>query len=243
MKRAVCLHGHFYQPPRENPWIEEVEVQDSAAPFHDWNERTAPEGYGPNAAGPLKSANARICDIVNNYVHLSFNFGPTLLAWLERQTPEIYRSVLEADARSLQQRGHGNAIAQAYNHAILPLCNERDLRTQSRWASADFKPRFGRDPEGMWLPETAADVRTLQALHEEGIRFTAPTANHGRRALDRGGQWLAAAGARFDPARPYVVPLASGTSFPVFFYDGPIARAVAFGEGLGSGEDLLRRLE
>jgi alpha-amylase/alpha-mannosidase (GH57 family) len=101
MKRAVCLHGHFYQPPRENPWIEEVEVQDSAAPFHDWNERIAAECYGPNGAARLKSANGRICDIVNNYVHLSFNFGPTLLAWLERQTPEIYRSVLEADARSL----------------------------------------------------------------------------------------------------------------------------------------------
>jgi len=243
MKRALCLHGHFYQPPRENPWIEEVEVQDSAAPFHDWNERIAAECYGPNGAARLKSANGRICDIVNNYVHLSFNFGPTLLAWLERQTPEIYRSVLEADARSLQQRGHGNAIAQAYNHAILPLCNERDMRAQIRWGIADFKHRFGRDPEGMWLPETAADVRTLQALHEEGIRFTVLSPYQCRRVRAPGGQWHDAAGARFDPTRPYIVPLPSGISFPVFFYDGPIARTVAFGEALGSGEDLVRRLE
>src|SRR5882762_10092219 len=119
MKRAVCLHGHFYQPPRENPWIEEVEVQDSAAPFHDWNQRIAAECYGPNGAARIKTATDRICDIVNNYRHLSFNFGPTLLAWMERAVPETYRTVLEADALSQRRRGHGNAIAQAYNHAIL----------------------------------------------------------------------------------------------------------------------------
>lgn len=243
MKRAVCLHGHFYQPPRENPWIEEVEVQDSAAPFHDWNERIAAECYGPNGAARLKNGDGRICDIVNNYVHLSFNFGPTLLAWLERQQPEVYRNVLEADARSLRERGHGNAIAQGYNHAILPLCNERDLRTQIRWGLADFQHRFGRKAEGLWLPETAADLKTLQALHDEGVRFTVLSPYQCRRVREPGGEWQEASGARFDPTRPYLVRLPSGVTFPVFFYDGPIARAVAFGEGLGSGEDLLRRLE
>ena len=243
MKRAVCLHGHFYQPPRENPWIEDVEVQDSASPFHDWNERITAECYGPNGAARLKTASGRICDIVNNYVHLSFNFGPTLLAWLERQAPEVYRSVLTADARSVQERGHGNAIAQGYNHAILPLCNERDLRTQIRWGIGDFSQRFRRQPEGMWLPETAADLRTLQALHEEGIRFTVLSPYQCRRVRAPGAEWHDAAGARFDPTRPYLVRLPSGALFPVFFYDGPIARAVAFGEGLGSGEDLVRRLE
>jgi alpha-amylase/alpha-mannosidase (GH57 family) len=240
MKRAVCLHGHFYQPPRENPWIEEVEVQDSAAPFHDWNERIAAECYGPNGAARLKAQGGRICDIVNNYVHLSFNFGPTLLAWLERQAPEVYRAVLDADVRSVQERGHGNAIAQGYNHAILPLCNERDLRTQIRWGIGDFRHRFRREPEGMWLPETAADLRTLQALHEEGIRFTVLSPYQCRRVRAPGGDWVDAAGARFDPTRPYLIPLRSGAHLPVFFYDGPIARAVAFGEALGSGESASR---
>lgn len=242
-KRAVVLHGHFYQPPRENPWIEEVEVQDSAAPFHDWNERIAAECYGPNGAARLKTAEGRICDIVNNYLHLSFNFGPTLLAWLERQAPEVYRRVLEADARSVRERGKGNALAQAYNHAILPLCNERDLRTQIRWGVADFRHRFKRDPEGIWLPETAADLRTLQALRDEGLRFTVLSPYQCTRIRAPGGEWQDARGARFDPTRPYLVRLPSGEPFPVFFYDGPIARAVAFGEGLQSGEDLIRRLE
>src|SRR5919206_3880824 len=128
MKRAVCLHGHFYQPPRENPWIEAVEVQDSAAPFHDWNERIAAECYGPNGAARIKNGTGRIVDIVNNYLHLSFNFGPTLLAWMEREAKETYRSILAADRESVQERGHGNAIAQGYNHAILPLSSPRDRR-------------------------------------------------------------------------------------------------------------------
>ena len=242
-KRTVCLHGHFYQPPRENPWIEEVEVQDSAAPFHDWNERVAAECYGPNGAARLKNAQGRIVDIVNNYVHLSFNFGPTLLAWLERHAPEVYRQILDADARSVVLRGHGNALAQAYNHAILPLCNDRDLHTQIGWGIADFRHRFRREPEGIWLPETAADLRTLQALADHGLRFTVLSPDQCTRVRAPGGEWTDARGAQFDPTRPYKVRLPSGGWFSVFFYDGPIARAVAFGEALQNGDDLVRRLE
>jgi alpha-amylase/alpha-mannosidase (GH57 family) len=242
-RRLVCLHGHFYQPPRENPWIEEVEVQDTAAPFHDWNARIAAECYGPNAAARLKDGSGRIRDIVNNYRWISYNFGPTLLAWMERHAKDTYRHVLEADADSVRRRGHGNAIAQAYSHAILPLCNERDRRTQIRWGIADFSKRFGRRPEGMWLSETAADVQTLRCLVEEGIRFTVLSPYQCVRVRAPGGEWEDARNAQFDPTLPYKVDVGEGNSIAVFFYDGPISRAIAFGEALSSGDEVVGRLE
>jgi alpha-amylase/alpha-mannosidase (GH57 family) len=241
-RRLLCLHGHFYQPPRENPWIEEIEVQDSAEPFHDWNERIAVECYAPNGAARLKSPADRIVDIVNNYVHLSFNFGATLLAWLERHRPEVYADVLAADARSLEVSGHGNALAQGYNHAILPLASPRERRTQIRWGISDFRRRFHRAPEGFWLPETAADQATLAALVEEGIRFTILSPYQAVRVRPPGGEWQEATGARFDPTRPYRVRAGAG-ELAVLFYDGNIAREIAFGDALGSGEALIQHLE
>ncbi|HET6437760.1 MAG TPA: DUF3536 domain-containing protein [Anaeromyxobacter sp.] len=240
-RRLLCLHGHFYQPPRENPWIEAIEVQDSADPFHDWNERIAAECYGPNAAARLKSPADRIVDIVNNYLHLSFNFGPTLMAWLERAHPETYRRILEADQRSAEARGHGNAIAQAYGHAILPLCTERDRRTQVRWGVADFRRRFHRMPLGLWLPETAADTPSLSALAEAGIRLTVLSPYQAARVRPPDGPWQDATGARFDPTRPYRVRVGGG-DLVVFFYDGHIARDLAFGDALGSPGRLIDRL-
>jgi alpha-amylase/alpha-mannosidase (GH57 family) len=240
-RRLLCLHGHFYQPPRENPWIEEIEVQDSADPFHDWNERIAVECYAPNAAARIKNAADRIVDIVDNYLHLSFDFGPTLLAWLERHRPDVYGHVLEADAKSLETRGHGNAIAQGYNHAILPLASPRDRLTQIRWGVHDFRRRFRRAPEGFWLPETAADSATLAAIAREGLRFTILSPFQARRVRPPGGDWIDASGARFDPTRPYRVR-AEGTETTVFFYDGHIAREVAFGGALSSPEALLDAL-
>ena len=166
-QKLICIHGHFYQPPRENPWLEAVETQDSAAPYHDWNERITAECYAPNAWARILDGENRIVSIVNNYASISFNFGPTLLSWLEEREPEVYRAILQADAESRGRfSGHGSAMAQAYNHAILPLANERDRRTQVAWGAADFRRRFGREPEGMWLPETAADTPSLEALAE-----------------------------------------------------------------------------
>jgi alpha-amylase/alpha-mannosidase (GH57 family) len=232
-RRLLCLHGHFYQPPRENPWIEEIEVQDSADPFHDWNERIAVECYAPNGAARIKNGSDRIVDIVDNYQHLSFNFGPTLLAWLERHRPDVYGRILESDARSLEARGHGNAIAQGYNHAILPLCSPRDRLTQIRWGVADFRQRFRRAPEGMWLPETAADTETLGALAAEGLRFTVLSPYQARRVRPPWGEWIDASAARFDPTRPYRVRIGD-REMVVFFYDGHIARSIAFGDALAS---------
>jgi len=242
-RRLLCLHGHFYQPPRENPWIEEIEVQDAAAPFHDWNDRIAAECYGPNAAARLKNGAGYIKDIVTNYRHISFNFGPTLLAWMQRSAPETYKRILEADAESVRRRKHGNAIAQAYSHAILPLANERDRHTQIRWGLYDFRRRFGRASEGMWLPETAADLATLRALADEGVRFTVLSPYQALRVRAPGGQWEDARNAQFDPTLPYRVDLRDGRHIAVFFYDGPIARGIAFGEGLSRGDELVQRLE
>jgi alpha-amylase/alpha-mannosidase (GH57 family) len=244
MERYLCIHGHFYQPPRENPWLEAVETQDSAYPYHDWNERVTAECYAPNSASRILDGGGRIMGIVNNYRSMSFNFGPTLLAWMERNTPDVYRAVLDADRHSAElHSGHGNALAQAYNHMIMPLASERDKRTQVIWGIRDFEHRFGRLPEGMWLPETAVDLETLEIMAVHGIVFTilAPHQVSRTRRL-RTGRWHDVSGGRIDPTRPYVVRLPSGRSMVIFLYDGPISRAVAFERLLNRGEDLARRL-
>jgi alpha-amylase/alpha-mannosidase (GH57 family) len=242
--RHICIHGHFYQPPRENPWLEEVEVQDSAFPYHDWNRRIAAECYGPNAASRILNAEKRIVDIVDNYEKISFNFGPTLLAWLERHEPWIYAKILEADRKSLERfSGHGSALAQSYNHIILPLADARDKRTQVVWGLADFEHRFGRKPEGMWLPETAVDTATLEVLAAEGLRFTILSQGQARRVRPLGtGAWTDVPGGRIDPKRPYLCRLPSGRDLALFFYDGPISRDIAFGRLLESGEGFGGRL-
>ncbi len=171
-KPALVLHGHFYQPPRENPWTEKIEKQPGAHPHHDWNERVYHESYRPNAYARIADSEGRIEAILNTYEHLSFNFGPTLLSWLERSHPSLLQRLEDADRRSQRARGgHGNAIAQAYGHAILPLCSPRDLRTQIRWGIADFRHRFRRAPESMWLPETAVNYRVIAALMGGGVAY------------------------------------------------------------------------
>jgi alpha-amylase/alpha-mannosidase (GH57 family) len=244
MERYICIHGHFYQPPRENPWLEAIERQDSAYPYHDWNERITAECYRPNARARILDEKDRIIDIANNYSRISFNFGPTLLSWLEEQAEDVYRAVREADAESRDRfAGHGSALAQAYNHVILPLANRRDKETQVRWGIRDFERRFERRPEGMWLPETAVDTETLEVLAAEGLAFTVLAPSQASRVRPIGGRpWKDVSGGRIDPSRAYQARLPSGRRIALFFYDGPISRAVAFEGLLRKGEYLAGRL-
>ncbi len=244
MERYICIHGHFYQPPRENPWLEEVEIEDSASPYHDWNERVTAECYTPNSASRLLDGHGRIIDIVSNYERISFNFGPTLLSWMERHEPEVYAAIIEADRKSVEVRsGHGNAIAQVYNHLIMPLAVVQDKRTQVLWGIADFKYRYKRQPEGMWLPETAVDVETLDILAEQGIKFTILGPHQASRVRRIGGdEWEDVGGGSIDPTAAYRCALPSGRDISLFFYDAAISRAIAFEGLLHRGEDVAARL-
>lgn len=244
MERYICIHGHFYQPPRENPWLEDVELEDSAYPYHDWNERVAAECYAPNTVSRILDGEGRIVRLPNNYASISFNFGPTLLAWMAAKAPEIYEAILEADRLSQRRfSGHGSALAQAYNHIILPLASLRDKYTQILWGIRDFEHRFGRPPEGLWLPETAVDLETLDILAELGLRFTILAPHQAARVRPLGQEsWHDVNGGRIDPTMAYEVRLPSGRSLALFFYDGPISRAVAFENLLSRGEDLAARL-
>jgi alpha-amylase/alpha-mannosidase (GH57 family) len=244
MSRFVCIHGHFYQPPRENPWLEEVETEDSAYPYHDWNERISAECYAPNAASRILDADKRIIDIVNNYARISFNFGPTLLAWLERNKPEVYSAILEADKDSIKRfSGHGSAIAQVYNHIIMPLASRRDKRTQVLWGIQDFIFRFRRRPEGMWLPETAVDIETLEILAEQGIVFTILSPKQASRTRPiHDSRWTDVSTGNIDCSRPYQCSLPSGGSIVIFFYEETIAQEVAFSRLLENGEGFAHRM-
>jgi alpha-amylase/alpha-mannosidase (GH57 family) len=247
----LCIHGHFYQPPRENPWVESIEYQDSAKPYHDWNHRITRECYGPNARARVHGHDGHILKLVNNYAYMSFNFGPTLLSWLEDCHPWVYAQILAADQASrIRYEGHGNALAQVYNHIVMPLANRRDKRTQIRWGVADFKRRFGRSPEGMWLAETAVDTETLKLMSEEGIRFTILSPEQAKAVRSLAGEskkraWQDVSGGRIDPTRPYRVIFGkAGQSFmDVFFYNASLSRAVAYEKILESGEGFLLRIE
>ena len=244
----VTVHGHFYQPPRENPYLNTIERQPSAHPFHNWNERIHHECYRPNAFARVLNHQGEVMGIVNNFEYLSFNIGPTLMSWLETYDVEVYQRIIEADRRSSDRlNGHGNAIAQVYNHIILPLANERDKYTQIRWGKADFRSRFGRDPEGMWLAETAVDYSTLEALIAEGIRFIilAPSQAERCRLLptadDPDPQWHEVGGGQIDPTRPYRCSI-NDNYIDIFFYDGPISRDLGFNDVLNSSEHFAGRL-
>ncbi|MBW4528312.1 MAG: DUF3536 domain-containing protein [Phormidium tanganyikae FI6-MK23] len=244
----VTVHGHFYQPPRENPYLDAIERQPSASPFHNWNERIHHECYRPNAFARVLNDQGQLLGIVNNFEYLSFNIGATLMSWIERHDVEVYQRIVEADRKSCARlNGHGNAIAQIYNHIIMPLANERDKRTQIRWGIADFRSHFGRDPEGMWLAETAIDYDTIKILIEEGIKFTVLAPSQAERCrAENNPHWQEVGGGQIDPTRPYRCFLRSGDPdspyLDVFFYDGPISRDMGFDTALSSSHHLAGRL-
>ncbi|MBI4286777.1 MAG: DUF3536 domain-containing protein [Chloroflexi bacterium] len=244
MERYICIHGHFYQPPRENPWLEAIERQHSAYPYHDWNERITSECYAANATARIQDGEDRIVGIVNNYDRMSFNFGPTLLAWLQSNARDVYEAVLAADKESQASfSGHGSAQAQVYNHIIMPLANRRDKYTQVLWGLRDFESRFGRQPEGMWLPETAVDLESLDILAELGMKFTILAPHQAKRMRPLGAEeWDESGDGHIDLTRAYEVHLPSGRKLALFFYDDTIARAVAFEGLLSNGENLANRL-
>ena len=244
-KKYICIHGHFYQPSRENPWLEDIELQDSAYPFHDWNEKISEECYKGNSTSRILDKQGNIIKIINNYSRISFNFGPTLLSWMEKHQPEIYQTVLEADKISQERyHGHGSAIAQIYHHIIMPLANDRDKYTQIYWGIKDFQTRFRRYPEGMWLPETAVDYRTLEIMADLGIQFTilAPHQAKKIRKVEENAPWQEVNKTTLNTKQPYVCNLPSGKSIHLFFYDGPISHEVSFGDILSNGEKLVNRL-
>jgi len=243
MHRYVCIHGHFYQPPRENPWLEEIEFQDSSRPYRDWNERIHAECYAPNVATRILGSKGDIVDIVSNYARMSFNFGPTLLSWLQKKKPDVYLAILKADKSSQHYfSGHGSAISQAYNHMIMPLANERDKHTQILWGIRDFEFRFKRKPEGMWLPETAVDIATLEMMAGYGISFTILAPHQAKQIRKKGEKkWRDVQTGTFDIQKPYICPLPSGKKITILFYDGPISHDIAFGDLLQDGVNFANR--
>jgi alpha-amylase/alpha-mannosidase (GH57 family) len=239
--KYLCIHGHFYQPPRENAWLESIELQESASPYHDWNDRITDESYGPNCVSRILNEKGEIVDIVNNFSMISYNVGPTLLSWMELHQPLVYQRIIESDAQSkLNFGGHGSAMAQVYNHIIMPLASYRDKVTQVRWGIADFKRRFGREPEGMWLAETAVDTETLEVLADHGISFTvlAPSQASRFRSLSIDEPWREGV----DTRLAYTCKLAGGKKIALFFYDGHLSQQVAFGGLLKSGKDFANAL-
>ena len=245
MKQFVCIHSHFYQPPRENPWLQVIESQESAYPFHDWNARINAECYKENAQSFLIGENGKIDGIVNNYSLMNFNFGPSLLSWMEKHDPNTYSLIIEGDKLGVKRfSGHGTAIAQCYNHIIMPLANFRDKETQINWGLKDFERRFGRQPESMWLPETAVDIESLEILSDYGMKYAilAPRQAQKIRPLNSDTDWIDVSHEKIDPRRPYLINLPSGRSIIGFFYDGGISKDAAFQGLLHNGETFANRL-
>lgn len=241
----ICIHGHFYQPPRENPWTNEIEIQESASPFKNWNEKIWSECYKPNSQAEILDDHGNVVMRVNNYESMNFNFGPTLLSWLRHKHPETYSLIIKADEISLKEHnGHGNAIAMCYNHIIMPLANYNDKVTQVKWGVEDFKYHFGRTPEGIWLPETACDQKTLEVLINEKISYTILDTSQAQKVrLIGSDKWIDVSDGRINPKIPYRYYSENSNDYiDLIFYDGNISRAVAFDDVLVSSQNLLTKI-
>jgi alpha-amylase/alpha-mannosidase (GH57 family) len=243
----ICIHGHFYQPPRENPWTDAIDKQPSAAPYHDWNDKILHECYLPNSEAKIKDENGKVLEIINNYEYMNFNFGPTLLNWIKTKYPEVYVRIIEADKRSIEKHhGHGNAIAMCYNHIIMPLANKQDKITQVKWGIKDFEYHFGRTPESIWLPETGVNYATIDVLIDDGIKYIILDVSQALSCRTTGNKkWTDVSDGSINPQYPYrCFSLTNPEKYvDVFFYDGPISKAVAFEEVLVSSHNLLNKIK
>jgi alpha-amylase/alpha-mannosidase (GH57 family) len=241
--KYICIHGHFYQPPRENPDTGKIDIQDSAKPYPNWNFRINSECYQANTNSPIIGEDGAVIERKNNYSSISFNFGPTLLRWMEEYDVKTHDAIVEADRSSIETFGHGTALAQVYHHPILPLCNTRDKVTEVQWGIADFQHRFGRFPDGIWLSETAVDISTLEVLAELGLQFTLLAPKQVREiALVGSEEWRQVDENSLDTTKPYLVELPSGKSISVFFYHGELAHSVAFSGALDNGEGFAHQI-
>jgi len=247
--KYCVIHGHFYQPPREDPWEDEIERQPSAAPYHNWNERIYDECYRPNSFSRILNDNGEIISINNNYSYMNFNFGPTLLRWLAKKHPTVHRRVVEADKRSCDDNnGHGSAIAQVYNHIIMPLAPRKDKITQIRWAKSFFKRHFNREPEGMWLAETAVNMETIACLVEENIKFTILSPNQAGSFRHQNGDWISTENHGIDPRYPYRCFVEdhagnrNGKYIDIFFFDESLSRRISFEDLLASADILANEI-
>ncbi|MEI0516919.1 DUF3536 domain-containing protein [Brachyspira murdochii] len=238
--RYLILHGHFYQPPRENPFLGEIQKEASAAPAHDWNERITNECYSPNAYSRILDGYGRITDMSNNYEYISFNFGPTLIDYIAKTREDLLKRILEADKKSIARLGYGNAIAQVYNHIILPLAKKEDMRVQIKWGLYNFEKYFGRKSSGMWLSETAINLDVVDALYDCGVKFTilSPYQAHYVKNITT----IDVSGAKIDTSKPYWLYGHNGKRVAVFFYDHYVSQAIAFEHLLTSSDKLAERI-
>ena len=238
--RYLILHGHFYQPPRENPFLGEIQKEASAAPAHDWNERITNECYSPNAYSRILDGYGRITDMSNNYEYISFNFGPTLIDYIAKTREDLLKRILEADKKSIARLGYGNAIAQVYNHIILPLAKKEDMRVQIKWGLYNFEKYFGRKSSGMWLSETAINLDVVDALYDCGVKFTilSPYQAHYVKNITT----VDVSGAKIDTSKPYWLYGHNGKRVAVFFYDHYISQSIAFEHLLTSSDKLAERI-